>query len=149
MTDSQDRRRRSFTRRDVLKGTSAAALALALGPTLRTEARQTPTTRNIKGTELSILQWNHFVPRHDKWFDQFAQDWGKANEVAVKVDHVNTADVRPAFVSEISAGQGHDLVQDITPNPDFEPSLLDLTDVVNEVSARHGEWSTVSPLVRE
>ncbi|MGH8321044.1 MAG: hypothetical protein ACRESI_03715, partial [Gammaproteobacteria bacterium] len=31
------------------------------------------------GTTLTITQWSHFVPRYDKWFDQYAQDWGKHN----------------------------------------------------------------------
>src|SRR5689334_919153 len=25
---------------------------------------------------LSIVQWSHFVPEYDKWFDNFAKDWG-------------------------------------------------------------------------
>jgi multiple sugar transport system substrate-binding protein len=26
--------------------------------------------------ELKIIQWSHFVPSYDKWFDQFVKDWG-------------------------------------------------------------------------
>ena len=36
--------------------------------------------------ELSILQWSHFVPRYDEWFDAYAEDWGKENGVDVRVD---------------------------------------------------------------
>src|SRR5262245_37286125 len=43
------------------------------------------------GTELKILQWSHFVPRYDQWFDQFAKDWGTANNVKVTVDHIDQA----------------------------------------------------------
>ncbi|MDA0735174.1 MAG: hypothetical protein O2860_11415, partial [Chloroflexi bacterium] len=24
---------------------------------------------------LKILQWEHFVPRYDEWFDSYAQQW--------------------------------------------------------------------------
>ena len=34
-----------------------------------------PTTK-LSG-DLKILQWSHFVPRYDKWFDPFAADWGR------------------------------------------------------------------------
>src|SRR5690242_14380690 len=28
---------------------------------------------------LSIVQWAHFVPEYDTWFDNFAKEWGKKN----------------------------------------------------------------------
>ena len=39
--------------------------------------------------DLKILQWSHFVPRHDKWFDPFAADWGRQVGVNVTVDHID------------------------------------------------------------
>ena len=53
--------------------------------------------------ELSILQWSHFVPRYDKWFDAYAEDWGKANGVDVRVDHVNVTELPPALTAAIEA----------------------------------------------
>ena len=29
-----------------------------------------------EGTQIKLLQWNHFVPQYDKWFDPFIEDWG-------------------------------------------------------------------------
>jgi multiple sugar transport system substrate-binding protein len=98
----------------------------------------TPTT-NIAGTSLSILQWSHFVPAYDVWFDAFAQAWGEANDVDVTVDHVNTADVPPSIAAELSAGEGHDLVEHISSLAQYESSMLDMTEIVNEATARHGE----------
>jgi hypothetical protein len=43
------------------------------------------------GTQLQILQWSHFVPRYDEWFDGFAAEWGSANGVNVTVDHLRTS----------------------------------------------------------
>src|SRR5689334_3985481 len=106
--------RRSFNRRSMLKATGGAALgtALARESLLRIDAAaqaSTPTA-NIAGTELKILQWSHFVPSYDEWFDAFAKAWGQANQVNVTVEHINTADVPAAIASDISAGSGHDLV---------------------------------------
>ncbi len=144
------RLRRQFSRltdrRTILKGAAAgASLTLAAAtPFFRTGAgaatlRQTPVTTDISGTSLSILLWSHFVPRHDEWFDQFVKEWGDANGVAVQVDHINTADVPAALAAEISAGEGHDIVEHIASLAQYEKSVHDLTDVVEELNARHGE----------
>jgi ABC-type glycerol-3-phosphate transport system substrate-binding protein len=88
---------------------------------------------------LRILMWSHFVPSHDEWFDGFARDWGQAVGVNVTVDHINTADVPGQITSQIAAGSGHDLIQHIAAIPQFEPSVLDLGDVVSEAESRYGE----------
>ena len=137
---------RGLSRRRLLQGAGAAAsLTLAAStPFFRTGAgaatlRQTPTTRDISGTNLSLLLWSHFVPRHDEWFDQFVAEWGEANGVTTQVDHINTADIPAAIAAEIAAGQGHDIVEHIASLAQYEKSVLDLTDLVEEASARHGE----------
>ena len=135
---------RPTSRRTVLKGAGAASLASLAYPVFRASGNaatltQTPPTRDVSGTSLSILQWSHFVPRYDTWFDQFVAEWGEANGVEVTVDHVNTADVPAALASEISAGEGHDLVEHIASLAQYEKSLVDMADVVQEATARHGE----------
>src|SRR5215211_1522858 len=134
---------RSFSRRSLLKTTGAAGVAAALPLSTRlaieASALQATPTRNIAGTELKILQWSHFVPAYDAWFDAFAQAWGEANDVSVTVDHINTADVPATIAAEISAGEGHDLVEHIASLAQYEKSMLDLRDVVEEAAKRHGE----------
>ena len=137
---------RGLSRRRLLQGVGAAAsLTLAAQtPFFRTGAgaatlRQTPTTRDISGTSLSLLLWSHFVPRHDEWFDQFVKEWGEANGVSTQVDHINTADIPASIAAEIAAGQGHDIVEHIASLAQYEKSVLDLTDLVDEATARHGE----------
>jgi ABC-type glycerol-3-phosphate transport system substrate-binding protein len=88
---------------------------------------------------LSILMWSHFVPAHDTWFDPWVKDWGSRVGVNVTVDHINYAELPARTQAEIQAGQGHDLILHIAPVPQYEPSVLDLTDVVTEASNRHGE----------
>ncbi|TDD68978.1 extracellular solute-binding protein [Jiangella aurantiaca] len=83
--------------------------------------------------------WSHFVPSHDEWFDQFTREWGEQVGVNVTVDHIDVAGVPARIAAELSAGQGHDLMQYIAPLAQFEPSVLDLADVTEEANNRYGE----------
>jgi multiple sugar transport system substrate-binding protein len=144
----------TWTRRDLLKTTGLATLGLAAascagepespgtGGTGGGDASPSPTflepASQLSGN-LSILLWSHFVPSHDEWFDQFVRDWGEQVGVNVTVDHLNVAEVPPRIAAELQAGQGHDLMQYIAPLAQFEPSVLDLTDVTEEANNRYGE----------
>lgn len=133
---------RPVSRRTMMKATSAA-LALGLSPTaaLRIEAMAQEATPSvdISGTSLKILQWSHFVPAYDVWFDAFAQAWGEANGVEVTVDHVDTATIPAAIAAELSAGEGHDLIEHISSLAQYEKSMVNMADLVAEATARHGD----------
>ena len=144
MRDDRRRHSRMLSRRSVLKGAGATLSLAAATPFFRDGAGaatlvQTPTTQDISGTSLRILLWSHFVPRHDEWYDQFVAEWGEANGVTTQVDHINTADVPAAIAAEIGAGEGHDLVEHIASLAQYEKSVLDMTDVVEEMNRRHGD----------
>ncbi len=131
-----------MSRRTLMQGASGLALGTYLGTRATgagaaTLVQSTPTV-DISGTSLSILQWQHFVPSFDDWFPTFLQEWGDANGVEVSVDMINTADVPATFAAEISAGSGHDIVEHIASLPQYEESVLDMTDLVEEASRRHG-----------
>lgn len=89
--------------------------------------------------DLKILQWSHFVPHYDQWFDPYAKDWGSKAGVNVTVDHIDQADIPSRTASEISAGSGHDLIEWVTPPSAYEPSVLDLTDLNQEALHRFGD----------
>ena len=142
-----------MTRRRFIQVTGGLVLATACGgkgtETTRTTVRgvaPAPTssmldpTKKLSG-ELRILQWSHFVPRHDRWFDPFARAWGQHVGVNVSVDHIDLAELGTRLSAEISAGQGHDLVELLSPPSAFEPSVLDLTDINQEAVRRHGKQS--------
>jgi multiple sugar transport system substrate-binding protein len=134
---------RRTNRRKILTGAGAGLTLAAATPFFRTGAgaatlKQTPTTTNIAGTSLSILLWSHFVPRYDVWFDQFVKEWGEANDVTTSVDHINTADVPAAIAAEISAAEGHDIVEHIASLAQYEKSMLDMTDLVEALNDRYG-----------
>ena len=141
MRDLRLSRSTKLSRRSILHGAGAAGMAAAVGSYQTTGAatlvQATPTV-DISGTSLNILQWSHFVPSFDVWFQTFLSEWGTANGVATKVDLVNTADIPAAFAAEISAGQGHDIIEHITPLAQYEEAVVDMKDLVDEATRRHG-----------
>src|SRR4029079_10333787 len=66
------------TRRSFLKTTGAIAGAAGLAPALSAPFVSTALAQT---KALSIVQWSHFVPQFDTWFDGFAKDWGKKNGI--------------------------------------------------------------------
>jgi ABC-type glycerol-3-phosphate transport system substrate-binding protein len=134
--------RRAVSRRSLMKGTGVAlgaGLSAATLARIEAAAQESTPTRNIGGTSLHILQWSHFVPAYDEWFDAFAQAWGEANDVDVNVEHIDTAQVPARIASDLGAGTGPDLFEHIFSLAQYERSMVDMTDLVQEASARHGE----------
>ncbi|MGH2686208.1 MAG: ABC transporter substrate-binding protein, partial [Actinomycetota bacterium] len=139
----------TMSRRDFLKASGLTVVAVACGgnggngvPAPRqggAPAVELLDPASQLSGDLNILLWSHFVPRHDEWFDSYAQEWGQHVGVNVTVDHIDVAEVPARISSEISAGSGHDIMQYIAPIPQFEPSVVDLSDVVQEAEGRYGE----------
>jgi len=133
-------------RREFVTTTAGAAAAVTLGPTIRIKRRQ---------KTLKILQWSHFVPAYDGWFDKYAKDWGTAKGVEVTVDHIALADLGTRANAEVAAQQGHDLFQFLSPPGAFEPQVLDMADVVQEAERQNGpildlcKRSTYNPVTRK
>src|SRR2546422_10793965 len=122
-------KRKSIDRRDFVTTTTGVAVAAALGPTIRIRRPQ---------KTLKILQWSHFVPSYDVWFDKYAKDWGTAHGVEVTVDHIALADLGTRANAEAAAQQAHDLFQFLSPPGAFERQVLDMADVVQEPARRYG-----------
>ena len=95
----------TLNRRSFLKTTGAVVAGASLGDMLL--ARQAPA--QIKGTNLRILVWSHFVPAYDVWFDKFTKEWGDKNGVKVRVDHIPHLELPARYAAEFAAGAGHDL----------------------------------------
>ncbi|MBW3560869.1 MAG: extracellular solute-binding protein [Actinobacteria bacterium] len=140
--------RSGISRRRFLQGVSLAAVAAACGDggggatggdgTAGPETTPVEPTQSLSG-DLRILLWSHFVPAHDDWFDPFAKEWGERVGVNVTVDHITVTDIPARISSEISAGEGHDLIQFIATLSQFEPSVHSMNDLVDEANSRFGE----------
>ena len=133
-------KRGSISRRDFLKAAGVGTLAAGVAPSLILPGRG-----YAAGKELKILVWSHFVPRFDKeFFDNFATKWGEANGVKVTVDHIGLAEIPARTAAEISAKQGHDLIEWIFPPSQFTPSVVDMTDVVQQAEKKFGKQLSVA-----
>lgn len=91
------------------------------------------------GTELRILQWNHFVPHYDEWFDQFAAEWGAQNGVQVTVDRFDFDEIENALEQELLRGEGHTMVELLFPPSAWIEDLHDLTDLNEDAIRLLGE----------
>jgi multiple sugar transport system substrate-binding protein len=124
-------RRRGLSRRETLK-TAAGAVAAA-GPFFHvTPARADKT--------LKILQWSHFVPAYDKWFNgTYTKEWGARHGTEVVVDNINLGLIPSRAAAEVSAQKGHDLVLFLSPPSVYEEQVADMSDVYAACEKKHGK----------
>src|SRR2546429_1348766 len=138
--------RKRMDRREFVTTATGAAVAAALGPPVWIKRPQ---------KSLKILQWSHFVPSYDVWFDKYAKDWGTAKGIEVTVDHISLAALGTRANAEVAAQQGHDLFQFLSPPGAFEPQVLDMADAVKEAERQNGpiidlcKRSTYNPVTRK
>src|SRR5882672_6638836 len=126
-------RRRGLTRRDIIKAATSAGLAASAGPFFHVNPARAAKT-------LKILQWSHFVPGYDKWFNNtYIKEWGQKNDTEVIVDNVNLNLVHARAATEVAAQKGHDLVMFLAPPSIYESEVVDLADVYAECEKRHGK----------
>src|SRR5216684_5476065 len=117
------------SRRDFMKISGAGAVAAGLGPAFLFPERAAAQQKTLK-----ILQWSHFVPAWDKWFNEtYTKQWGQKNNTNVIVDNINLVDLKTRASSEISAQKGHDLFMLLSPPAAYEKQVIDMTNVYKEV----------------
>jgi multiple sugar transport system substrate-binding protein len=129
----QTRKYHNLSRRDVIRTASAAGVAASVGPFFHISSARAAKT-------LKILQWSHFVPAYDKWFNEtYVKEWGAKNDTEVIVDNINLALIPSRAAAEVSAQQGHDLVMFLSPPSVYEEQTVDMTDVYAECEKRQGK----------
>ncbi len=125
--------RSSISRRHLLKAGGSAALLAGVAPAIiPSRARAQPKT-------LKIMQWKHFVPSYDTWFDgTFIKEWGRQNDTEVIVDHVGLGDIPNLAAAEAAAQRGHDLVMLVTPPAVYEDQVIDHREIYEECARQYG-----------
>ena len=124
-----------ITRRDFVKIAGSGTLGATAGPFFLFPERAQAQQKTLK-----VLQWSHFVPGFDKWFDGvFAKQWGQRHNTNVSVDHITTREVEARGATEVSARKGHDLFLFQFPPAAQEKQVVDLTDLYQEVERKHGK----------
>jgi len=146
--DEVERGSSTLTRADLLRRGTAAAFAVGMFGGLADRALGFYGPLKYAGKqlagELRILQWVHFVPDYDRWLDNtYIKQWGEANDVDVKIDHINNALLFSTASSEVAAQSGHDLFQFLSPPSSFQKQVIPLNDIVQEVTRKLGPMTTV------
>jgi len=131
---------KTISRRKLLTAAGTGVAGAALLRMVPWKAGAAPA--QIKGTTLRFLNWNHFIPAFDAWFDKFAVEWGKANGVTVRVDHNPHLQLPARLASELAAGSGHDVFNfagqiQVTL---YYQHLVDLTDLMDRLGRKYGGW---------
>jgi multiple sugar transport system substrate-binding protein len=125
----------SVNRRDFLRTTGTGALAVGVGAHV-----SRPRLARAAQKKLRILQWVHFVPAYDEWFNKkYAVEWGKKNDTDVTVDNIGIAGINARAAAEISAQKGHDLFLLNWPPPSLEEQTVDMADVYQEIGKKFGK----------
>ena len=97
MTTSNTRRR-GLDRRDLIKTAATIGLMAGISPVMKVRPAYA-----AKKT-LKILQWSHFVPAYDKWFnDEYVKEWGDKNDTEVTVDNINLGLIPSRAAAEVSS----------------------------------------------
>jgi multiple sugar transport system substrate-binding protein len=102
---TMETRRSTLSRRHLIKAGGAVALFAGAAPSI------IPGRARAQQKTLKILQWKHFVPSYDKWFNgTYVKEWGEQNATEVIVDNVGLGEITGRVAAEAEAQQGHDLV---------------------------------------
>jgi len=129
------KRSMGISRREFVKFAGTTALAAGLGPAFLFPERALAQQKTLK-----ILQWSHFVPAFDTWFNgSFTKEWGQKNNTNVVVDNINLVDLATRAASEVSAKKGHDLFMFLSPPAAYENVTIDMSPVYQEVEKKHGK----------
>jgi multiple sugar transport system substrate-binding protein len=149
VTDTLEGRDSTLTRGDLIRRGSAAAFAVSMFGGLSDKALGfygplKYANKQLAG-DLRIMTWAHFVPAYDQWLDNtYVKQWGEANDVEVKVDHINNALLYSTGASEVAAQSGHDLFWFISPPSTFQKQAIPVNDLVQEVTKKVGPMSKVA-----
>ena len=120
---------------------SAPASGTGGGAASASPASKTTAAANISGAEISLLQWNHFIPPADPFFKQQADDYGKASGVKVTVETIDPNALLPRFIAAVQGQSGPTIfqtqhIQALT----LADGLYDLTDLAKEFEPSFGKY---------
>jgi len=131
------KKKQGLSRREFIKLTGAGTLAAGagVGPFFLFPERAQAQQKTLK-----ILQWSHFVPAYDEWFDKtYIKDWGQKNNTNVTVDHIAIGEINARAAAEVAAQKGHDLFMFLSPPAAYEKQVIDHGEIYQEVERKNGK----------
>jgi multiple sugar transport system substrate-binding protein len=138
-----------LSRRELLKkaGVGAAAAGVAgAGAPFSFAGPMKFKNRQLKG-DLNIIQWVHFVPAYDDWFDNtWCKQWGAKNDVQVNVEHINNTLLDTRAAAEVAAQSGHDLFMNLHPMASYEDQVINHASIIKAIEKKVGPYSQLGKL---
>src|SRR4051794_20559225 len=134
-----------LTRREIIRRGIGGFVVLYGGAFAKSAAAGLPKfrTKELKNT-LRIIQWSHFVPAYDTWFDNvYTKKWGQKHDTDVIVDHIALAQLPARAQAEVAARSGHDIFGHLSPQAGLEDHVVNHRDIVEEVQHKVGKISVV------
>jgi multiple sugar transport system substrate-binding protein len=131
----------TLSRRQLLQTTMGATLGLS-GILLY---RQPPVFAATR--EITMLSWNHYVPRSDVVLREQAATFSKDAGVKVTIDTIPHAHIAAKLVGEAQAGVGHDVI--LLRNVQtalHKDTLMVMDDLAAELAGKYGQWYDVGRL---
>src|SRR5258708_17633010 len=136
-----------LSRRELLKKAGVGAAALGVSGASAPFSFAGPhrfTGRWLKG-DLSIIQWVHFVPAYDDWFDKtWVTQWGQKNDVQVNVEHINNTLLDTRAAAEVAAQSGHDLFFSLHPLASYEDQVINHAPIIHEIEKKVGKYGDLA-----
>jgi multiple sugar transport system substrate-binding protein len=134
-----------LTRRELVRRGLGGFVILYGGALAKTAAAGVPKFphKELKNT-LKIIQWSHFVPAYDEWFDGvYTKKWGQKHDTEVLVDHINLALLPARAKAEVAAKSGHDIFGHLSPQAGLEDNVINHREIVEEVQHKVGKVGKV------
>jgi multiple sugar transport system substrate-binding protein len=97
--------------------------------------------------EVSLLTAVNYAPASDAKLAELGKRFTKATGVNVRIDHIQSVQMSGKLSAELMSKGGHDIVSLEMHYPYlFQPGLLDVSDICNDLAKKHGDWY---PFARE
>src|SRR5947207_2206389 len=135
----------SLTRRQLVRRGLGGFLIAYAGALPKVAAAGVPkyVHKHYKNT-LKIIQWSHFVPAYDVWFDKtYTKSWGAKHDTDVQVDHIALAQLPARAQAEVAARSGHDIFGHLSPQAGLEDQVINHKESIQEVNRKLGKVGEV------
>ena len=127
--------RHTLSRRSFLKTVGTVGLGAGIAPAIIIPGRAHANQKTLK-----ILQWHHFIPEFDRWFNEvYVKEWGEKNNTRVIVDNVGMTSLHSRAAAEVSAQRGHDIFFFLSPPAAFEDHVIDHREIHEECERKYGK----------
>lgn len=103
-----------------------------------------PDHARARQKTLKIARCAHFLPEYDEWFDGvYAEEWGRQHDTKVVVHRIPVDKINAQAAAEVAAGKGHDLFMFPWPPAEYQPHVIDHSEIYQAVGSRHGNVNRI------